>query len=88
MLAALLLAAGMAGHAFASARAEERSRSSVMTALPKISEAQARSIAFRHGLVHVEEIALSGYRWEIAGRDPDGFERAIDLNAHDGSIIR
>jgi uncharacterized membrane protein YkoI len=88
MLAALLLAVGMAGQAFASARAEERARHATMAAMPKISESQARSIAFSRGLVHIEEIALNDYRWEIAGRSPDGVELTLDLNAHDGSVIR
>ncbi|WP_186419345.1 PepSY domain-containing protein [Bosea sp. CS1GBMeth4] len=86
MLAALLLAVGLAGHASASARAESKPPAPV-AALPKITEAQARSIAFRHGLVHVEEIALSDSRWEIAGRAQGGVEVTLDLNAYDGSVI-
>jgi hypothetical protein len=67
MLAALLLAVGLAGQASASAWADSKPDNAA-AAKPKITEAQARSIAFRHGLVHVEEIALSDWRWEIAGR--------------------
>lgn len=85
MLAALLLAFGLAGHASASAWAE--SKPSNPAAVPKITESQARSIAFRHGLVHVEEIALSDSRWEIAGRAQGGVEVTLDLNAYDGSVI-
>lgn len=88
MLAALLLAAGIAGHASASAGADSKPHNPTIAAMPRISESQARSIAFSHGLVHVEEIALNGYHWEIAGRDPDGAELTLDLNAHDGSVIR
>jgi uncharacterized membrane protein YkoI len=88
VLAALLLAVGLTGQASASARAEDKSQHHQAAAMPKISESQARSIAFSHGLVHVEEIALAGGRWEIAGRDPDGGERTLDLNAQDGSVIR
>ncbi len=88
MLAALLLAVSLTGQASASARAEDKSRNPTVAAIPRISESQARSIAFSHGLVHVEEIALAGGRWEIAGRDPDGDELTLDLNAHDGSVIR
>ncbi len=87
MLAALLLAAGLAGHASASAWAEDMAAKQATVVAPKINEARARSIAFSHGLVHIEEIALSGYRWEIAGRDPDGAELTLDVNAHDGTVI-
>lgn len=88
VLAALLLAVGLAWRASASARAEDKPHHHHTAAMPKISESQARVIAFSHGLVHVEEIALAGGRWELAGRDPDGDELTLDLNAHDGSVIR
>ncbi|HEV7324060.1 MAG TPA: PepSY domain-containing protein [Bosea sp. (in: a-proteobacteria)] len=88
MLAALLLAAGLAGPASASAWADSKSQNPATAATkPRITEAQARSIAFRHGLVHVEEIALADWRWEIAGRAQGGLEVTLDLNAYDGSVI-
>lgn len=87
MLAALLLAVGLAGQASASAWAESKPHSPAAATAPRISEAQARSIAFRHGLVHVEEIALADWRWEIAGRAQGGVEVTLDLNAYDGSVI-
>ena len=87
MLAALLLAAGLAGHASASASAEAKPQNPATATAPKITESQARSIAFRHGLVHIEEIALSDWRWEIAGRAQGDVEVTLDLNAYDGSVV-
>lgn len=87
MLAALFLAAGLAGQASASAWAESKPGNPTVATKPRITEAQARSIAFRHGLVHVEEIALADWRWEIAGRAQGGLEVTLDLNAYDGSVI-
>lgn len=87
MLAALLLAVGMAGQASASAWADSKPHNPAAATAPRISEAQARSIAFKHGLVHVEEIALADWRWEIAGRAQGGVEVTLDLNAYDGSVI-
>jgi hypothetical protein len=87
MLAALLLAVGLAGQASASAWADSKIQNPATATKPKITEAQARSIAFRHGLVHVEEIALADWRWEIAGRAQGGVEVTLDLNAYDGSVI-
>lgn len=87
MLAVLLLAAGLAGPASASAWAESKLDNTATTARPRITESQARSIAFRHGLVHIEEIALADWRWEIAGRAQGGVEVTLDLNAYDGSVI-
>jgi hypothetical protein len=87
MLAALLLAVGLAGQASASAWADSKIQNPATATKPKITEAQARSIAFRHGLVNVEEIALADWRWEIAGRAQGGVEVTLDLNAYDGSVI-
>lgn len=87
VLAVLLLAAGMAGQASASAWADSKPQTPAAATKPRITEAQARSIAFRHGLVHVEEIALADWRWEIAGRAQGGLEVTLDLNAYDGSVI-
>ncbi len=87
MLAALLLAVGLAGPASASAWAESKPDNTTTATRPKITESQARSIAFRHGLVHIEEIALSDWRWEIAGRAQGGVEVTLDLNAYDGSVV-
>jgi hypothetical protein len=86
MLAALLLAVGLAGQASASAWADSKPQNPA-AAKPRITEAQARSIAFRHGLVHIEEIALADWRWEIAGRAQGGVEVTLDLNAYDGSVV-
>lgn len=85
LLAAALTAALMAGGALAAPNEPPETK----TATPgKISEAQARIIAFGHGLVHIEEISLLDGRWELAGRDPSGDELVIDLNARDGSLLR
>ncbi len=54
---------------------------------PRVSEQAARRIAWRSGVDHIEEINLSGERWEIAGRDRTGNEKALDIHAHDGSLL-
>lgn len=54
---------------------------------PLVSEAAARRIAWRSGVDHIEEIVLSGERWEIAGRDRSGNEKALDIHAFDGRIL-
>ncbi len=85
LLAAAFTAALMAGGALAAANEPPESK---LIAIRKISEAQARAIAFDHGLVHVEEISFLDGRWELAGRDVSGDELVIDLNAKDGSRLR
>ncbi|MDR6873371.1 hypothetical protein J2Y55_004395 [Bosea sp. BE125] len=52
-----------------------------------LSEHGARQIAWHFGITHVEEIARSGGRWEIAGRDRDGNEAMLDISAYDGRIL-
>ncbi len=54
---------------------------------PKVSEESARRIAWRSGVDHIEEIVLSGERWEVAGRDRTGNEKALDIHAYDGSVL-
>lgn len=54
----------------------------------RVSESGARRIAWRSGIDHVEEILLRDERWEIAGRDRSGNEVAVDIDAHDGAILR
>ena len=54
---------------------------------PRISEESARRIAWRSGLDHIEEIALLGEQWEIAGRDREGNEMVLAIHAHDGSVL-
>ena len=54
---------------------------------PTVSEASARRIAWRSGVDHIEEIILSGERWEVAGRDRIGNEKALDIHAYDGSVL-
>lgn len=85
MLAAALAAALMAGGALAAPNHPPETKTAT---IGKISEAQARIIAFGHGLVHIEEISLLDGRWELAGRDLSGDELLIDLNAGDGSRLR
>ena len=85
LLVAAFSAALMAGGALAAPKDPPETRTATAG---KISEAQARVIAFGHGLVHIEEISLLDGRWEIAGRDPSGDELLIDLNAGDGSLLR
>ena len=54
---------------------------------PRVSEASARRIAWRAGLDHIEEIALLGEHWEIAGRDREGNEIVLAIHAQDGSVL-
>ena len=54
---------------------------------PIISERIARDIAWSLGIVRVDEIALAGGRWEIAGHDQEGNERMLDISAHDGRLL-
>ncbi|HEY5794992.1 MAG TPA: hypothetical protein VIU82_08240 [Bosea sp. (in: a-proteobacteria)] len=54
---------------------------------PRVSEASARRIAWRSGLDHIEEIALLGEHWEVAGRDREGNEMTLAIHAHDGSVL-
>lgn len=93
---AVLLSAGLAGTGAASAAMSEvqKGKAPVHDKLaarhakaPRVSEASARRIAWRSGLDHIEEIVLSGERWEIAGRDRTGKEKALDIHADDGSVI-
>ncbi len=51
---------------------------------PAISERIARDIAWSFGIVRIDEIALAGMRWEIAGHDQEGNERVLDISAWDG----
>ena len=94
--AAVLLAAGLAGAGAASAAMSEAPKhkapfhGEVATRnakAPSVSEQAARRIAWRSGIDHIEEIVLSGEHWEIAGRDRAGKEKALDIHAHDGSIL-
>jgi len=52
-----------------------------------LSEDGARQIAWRSGLDHIEEIVLSGKRWELAGRDRTGQEMTLDIDAGDGRLL-
>ena len=52
-----------------------------------ISEQQAREIAWRAGLVHVEAVNRSGDRWEIAGRTADDDEMVLDIDIRSGRIL-
>jgi hypothetical protein len=54
---------------------------------PAVTRQEARDIAWRLGIVQIEEIALYGVRWEIAGRDEKGDERVLDLSAYDGRVL-
>ncbi|TCR61825.1 PepSY domain-containing protein [Bosea sp. BK604] len=54
----------------------------------RIDERQARRIAWDYGIVRIEEIALAGGRWEIAGRDDEDGELALDIDAHSGKVSR
>jgi len=78
----LVLAAAIAavtGPALSSATSDTNHKRS-----PAISERIARDIAWSFGLVRIDEIALAGMRWEIAGRDQYGNERVLDISAYDG----
>ena len=78
---ALLSCMMLAGPAVAAASVDTRKRHPA-----PISERLAREIAWRLGIVRIEEIALSGALWQIAGRDEDGNERVLDIDAHDGRV--
>ena len=52
-----------------------------------ISERQARDIAWRAGLVHVEVIIRAGDRWEVAGRTAEDDEMSIDIDIKNGRIL-
>lgn len=52
-----------------------------------ISESEARRIAWRAGLVHVEEITQAGDRWEVAGRSSNDTEMLIDIDIRNGRIL-
>jgi hypothetical protein len=54
----------------------------------RIDEIQARRIAWEYGIIRIEEIALSGSRWEIAGRGSEDEEMALDIDAHSGAVSR
>jgi hypothetical protein len=54
----------------------------------RVDEVQARRIAWEYGIVHIEEIALSGSRWEIAGRDTRDGELVLEIDAHSGAVSR
>ncbi len=53
-----------------------------------ITQADARRIAWRYGIVRIEEIGLSDDRWQVAGRDSQGDELVIDIDARNGSVSR
>jgi hypothetical protein len=55
--------------------------------IPTVSERVARDIAWSFGIVRIDEIALDGMRWEIAGHDQEGNERLLDISAHDGRVL-
>ncbi|KRE00309.1 hypothetical protein ASE63_09565 [Bosea sp. Root381] len=57
------------------------------TPAARLSEDDARHIAWRSGLDHIEEIMLSGERWEVAGRDRTGQEITLDIDAKDGRLL-
>lgn len=82
-LAALLLAVP----ASASGSARSEGATPYAKPPPSVSREQARDIAWRLGIVQIEEMALAGIRWEIAGRDEGGNERVLDINAYDGSVL-
>ncbi|RDJ27130.1 hypothetical protein DWF00_09000 [Bosea caraganae] len=54
----------------------------------RIDQRQARDIAWDYGITRIEEMALSGSRWEIAGRDSEDEEIALDIDAHSGEVSR
>lgn len=83
-LAAMLLAVP----ASASASARSEGATPYAKPPPSVSRQQARDIAWRLGIIQIEEMALDGIRWEIAGRDESGNERLLDINAYDGSVLR
>lgn len=57
------------------------------TPAARLSEDDARYIAWSSGIDHIEEIVLSGNRWEIAGRDRMGQEIRLDIDAADGRLL-
>lgn len=57
-------------------------------ACDRISEDAARRIAWTHGLIHIEEVVLIGGRWEVSGRDREGFENTLDIRICTGEVVR
>jgi hypothetical protein len=83
-LAAVLVA--MATPAFAASGSDEAPAAGKPP--PAVTRQAARDMAWRLGIVQIEEIALDGIRWEIAGRDESGNERILDIDAYDGSVLQ
>lgn len=84
----IFLTAGLlALSSFAIAQTAMETGREAATATPAITERSARDIAWSAGLVHVEEILLLDGRWEIAGRDRDGDELTLDIDARDGRLL-
>jgi len=52
----------------------------------QISMDDARDIAAENGVVAIREIQLSGNRWEIWGKDVNGRNAKIEINARTGLV--
>jgi hypothetical protein len=90
-LSFLILAAANATPAAATNVVEQQPAGQQSAGKPahiRIDESRARRIAWEYGLIRIEEIALSGSRWEIAGRDTRDDEMALDIDAHSGAVSR
>lgn len=85
-LAATLSAALLVGVMADAASAEPSAHAEALCTT--IDEKAARHIAWTHGLIHLEEIMLMGHRWEVAGRDREGFEMTLDIGACSGKILQ
>lgn len=57
-------------------------------AVAVISIEQARDIAARYGMARIEEIELDDGLWEIEGRDIEGRDREIKIDARTGAVVK
>ncbi len=53
-----------------------------------VDQLRARRIAWEYGVLHIEEIALAGRRWEIAGRDDRNDAISLEIDAKTGEVSR
>jgi uncharacterized membrane protein YkoI len=53
----------------------------------RLSRDEATAVAADHGITQISEIELDDGRWEIEGRDVQGREREIEINAQSGEVV-
>lgn len=85
---ALVALASLSAASASSSGAPGKNQAGKPTYQVRIDERQARRIAWDYGIIRIEEIALAGSRWEIAGRSSEDEEMALDIDAHSGAVSR